>query len=197
MREPDNILEVGALQPDFLGFIFYDQSPRCVSSAFKIPASLSQAVKKVGVFVNDPFERVLDRVNKHTLDFAQLHGNETVALCEKLKQTEIGVIKTFSIDSNFDFKRVNPYKSVVDFFLFDTKGKYHGGNATTFDWNLLQRYDQEVPFFLSGGISPINIDQTLQLKGLNLYAVDVNSGVEIEPGVKDVDKVKRLLKNIA
>lgn len=197
MREPANILDVGALQPDFMGFIFYDQSPRYVSSSFEIPINLNQSIKKVGVFVNETFEKVFDTVNQHELDFAQLHGDETVSFCEKLKQAEIGVIKVFSIDYNFDFNLTNPYKKVVDYFLFDTKGKHRGGNASTFDWNLLQRYDQEIPFFLSGGISPSNINEAMQLKGLNLYGFDVNSGVEIEPGMKDVNKIKELKEIIA
>ena len=194
MRYPVNILEVGALSPDFMGFIFYDQSPRCVPQDFRIPPALNASIKKVGVFVDDPFERVFDTVNKHKLDFAQLHGDESAILCEKLKQAEIGVIKAFSIHEDFDFKRLDPYKSVCDFFLFDTKGKCRGGNATSFDWDLLQRYDQEVPFFLSGGVSMANIERALQLKGLNLYGIDVNSGVELNPGVKDVDKIKELIK---
>ena len=193
MREPENILGVAKLQPDFMGFIFYDQSPRCVPHNFKMPLELSSYIKKVGVFVDEQYERVFDSVNRHGLDYAQLHGNETVLHCEKLKQAGIGVIKVFSIDESFDFKSVEPYKDVSDFFLFDTKGKLYGGNALTFDWNLLQRYDQEIPFFLSGGVSSSNIRDVLQLKDLNLYAVDVNSGVEISPGVKDVSKINQLV----
>ncbi|HEU5289030.1 MAG TPA: phosphoribosylanthranilate isomerase [Cyclobacteriaceae bacterium] len=194
MRYPVNILEVGLLLPDFMGFIFFNESPRCVPHDFKIPTALPESIKKVGVFVNDSRDRVFNEVNKHGLDFAQLHGDEPVDLCEKIKQANVGVIKVFSIDDDFDFKNVNPYKKVADFFLFDTKGKYRGGNAKTFDWNLLNQYDQEVPFFLSGGISPGNINQLLQLKGMNLYGVDVNSGFELNPGVKDVDKIRELLK---
>ena len=190
MRYPVNILEVGALSPDFMGFIFYGQSPRFVSTGFRIPHELPTSIKKVGVFVDDPFERVFDAVNKHKLDFAQLHGDETVVFCEKLKQAEKGVIKAFSIDRDFDFNQLDPYKSVCDFFLFDTKGKYRGGNASSFDWDLMQRYDQEVPFFLSGGVSLANIERALQLKGLNLYGIDVNSGVELNPGVKDVERLR-------
>lgn len=197
MREPANILDVGILQPDFMGFIFYDQSPRCVPGSFEIPTNLNQSIKKVGVLVNDSPQLVFDIVNKHSLDFVQLQGDESVSFCDKLKQVEIGVIKVFSIDSDFDFKLINPYKKVVDYFLFDTKGKHRGGNASTFDWSLLQQYDQEVPFFLSGGISPSNINEALQLKDLNLYGFDVNSGVEIEPGMKDVNKIKELKKIIA
>lgn len=194
MRDPANILEVGELQPDFMGFIFYEQSPRCVPRNLGIPRELNKSIKKVGVFVNEPFEWVFDRVNKHALDFAQLHGSEPASICEKLKQAEISVIKTFSIDEDFDFKSVAPYKPVCDYFLFDTKGKLPGGNASTFDWNLLQRYDQSVPFFLSGGISPDNVQRVLQLKSMNLFGVDVNSGIESSPGMKDVNKVDQLLK---
>jgi phosphoribosylanthranilate isomerase len=197
MREPANILDVGMLQPDFMGFIFYDQSPRCVPSSFEIPSKLNQSIKKVGVFVNENFEKVFEVVNRHELDFAQLHGDEPVSFCEKLKQAEIGVIKVFSIDDDFDFKLVNPYKKVVDYFLFDTRGKHRGGNASTFDWNLLEQYDQEIPFFLSGGISPSNVGDGMQLKNLNLYGFDVNSGVENEPGMKDVNKIRELKKVIA
>jgi phosphoribosylanthranilate isomerase len=194
MRYPVNILEVGALRPDFMGFIFYNQSPRFVTDDFKIPSGLPESINRVGVFVNESFETILKAVDRYALNFVQLHGNESVILCEKLKQTNIGVIKVFSIDQDFDFRTVNPYKKVVDFFLFDAKGKYYGGNAVPFDWNLLKQYDQEVPFFLSGGISLKNISQVLQLKDMNLYGVDVNSGVELNPGVKDVDKISELLK---
>jgi phosphoribosylanthranilate isomerase len=197
MREPANMLDIGMLQPDFMGFIFYDKSPRCVPGSFEIPTHLNQSIKKVGVFVNDSFERVFDTISRHELDFAQLHGDETVSFCEKLKQAEIGVIKVFSIDENFDFKLINPYKRVVDYFLFDTKGKHRGGNASIFDWSLLKQYDQEIPFFLSGGITLSNINEALQLKNFNLYGLDVNSGVEIEPGRKDIDKIKELKRIIA
>jgi len=193
MREPENILEVGTLEPDFIGFIFYNQSPRCVARNFKIP-ELTKSIKKVGVFVNETFENIFDTVNKHALDFAQLHGNEPVRICEKLKQADIGVIKAFSMDQHFDFDKLNPYKSVVDFFLFDTKGKFYGGNASTFDWNVLRQYDQKTPFILSGGISLENVHDIAKLKGMNIHAVDINSGVEIEPGVKDVNTINQLMK---
>lgn len=193
MRDHDNILAVAELQPDFMGFIFFGQSPRCVPPDFMTP-KVNVSVKKVGVFVDEQCERVIGIIDKHSLDFAQLHGNETMLYCEKLKQAGIGVIKVFSVDESFDFKNVEAYKAVSDFFMFDTKGKLYGGNALTFNWNLLQRYDQEIPFFLSGGISLSNIRDVLQLKGLNLYAVDVNSSVEVSPGVKDVGKINQMVK---
>jgi len=194
MREPDNILEVGELEPDFMGFIFYDRSPRYVPASFVMPSGFRKTIQKVGVFVNEGFDEIINLIRKHNLDFVQLHGNEPVSLSKKLKETGVGVIKVFSIDQNFDFKILNPYKSVVDFFLFDTKGKFYGGNASTFDWNVLRQYDQKTPFILSGGISLENVHDIAKLKGMNIHAVDINSGVEIEPGVKDVNTINQLMK---
>ncbi len=193
MREPDNILEVGELEPDLMGFIFYDRSPRCVPAGFMLPSGLRKSIRKVGVFVNEGFDEITNKVRTHSLDFVQLHGNEPVTLSEKLKETGVGVIKAFSIDQHFDFDELNPYKGVVDFFLFDTKGKFYGGNASTFDWSLLNQYDQEVPFFLSGGVSSENVHDIAKLKGMNIHGVDINSSVEIQPGLKDIDAINDFL----
>ena len=78
--------------------------------------------------------------------------------------------------------------------MFDTKGKYYGGNAKPFDWKILERYDQEVPFFLSGGITSEMIDAIYSLKNMNLFAIDVNSGVEVQPGVKDISMVRQMME---
>ena len=192
MREADNIQSVGELQPDFIGFIFYKGSPRYVTEDFKLPSDLPSSIKKVGVFVNQAFEEIMELINKHSLNVAQLHGGEPPMVCEQLKREGIEVIKVFSVDSNFDFRSTAPYSAMVDFFLFDTKGKYHGGNGQVFDWDILNRYDQQLPFFLSGGISADNVHQVSRLKEMNLYALDVNSGVEISPGLKDINRLKVL-----
>lgn len=196
MREPSNIMEVARLQPEYMGFIFYDKSPRCVPADFKIPAEFPTTVKRVGVFVDEDLEQVITRVHQHHLDFVQLHGNESVTFCEKLKEQSIGVIKVFSVEDEFDFNVTKTYSNVADYFLFDTKGKYHGGNGQAFDWNILQRYDQEPPFFLSGGLSVDNITNVNTLKNLNLHAIDVNSGLETAPGIKDVVKVEEFITNL-
>jgi phosphoribosylanthranilate isomerase len=100
------------------------------------------------------------------------------------------------VDDDFDFHLTIPYKKFVNYFLFDTKGKYYGGNAQVFNWNILEAYDQEIPFFLSGGLNPDNIKDVAPLKDMNLHAVDVNSGVEKAPAKKDVDKIKDLQSKI-
>lgn len=195
MRNSANIVDVIALQPDYMGFIFYKDSPRYVGEDFELPV-IPKAVKKVGVFVNEQTDQIIRSVSDYQLDLVQLHGHETIDQCKKLKTAEVEVIKVFSVDENFDFNTVNTYKDYVRYFLFDTKGKYYGGNARTFDWSLLEKYDQSVPFFLSGGISPENVSTVKQFNNLNIYALDVNSGVEVSPGLKDLNKVQELKRAI-
>ncbi|MFZ2906496.1 MAG: phosphoribosylanthranilate isomerase [Cyclobacteriaceae bacterium] len=195
MRDPENILEVAALRPDFMGFIFYGGSPRCVPDDWVLP-EIDESIRRVGVFVNENLDVVLKRVKRHRLDFVQLHGDEPVLECEKLKAAGVGVIKVFSVDHSFDFKVTSRYKGNVDYFLFDTKGKHYGGNAKTFDWNILKQYDQEIPFLLGGGIALNNIDDAVRLSGMNLHALDLNSGAEVSAGIKDVDQVKRIVENL-
>ncbi len=192
MRENSNILEVSLLCPDYMGFIFYPGTPRYVGENFKIPDGFPSFTKKVGVFVNEDTERIRARVERYQLDLVQLHGNESVGQCQELKTRGIGVIKVFSVDDDMDFKVIKDYRDAVDFFLFDTKGKYYGGNAVSFNWDVLTRYDQSVPFFISGGITPENAGRIKMLKGLNLQAVDVNSGAEISPALKDVAKIEAI-----
>jgi phosphoribosylanthranilate isomerase len=191
MRELENIKEVSSLQPDFMGFIFYSGSPRCILADFEMP-QLPASIKKVGVFVNESVDRIESLIPKHGLDFVQLHGHETPEQCEKLKNSNVKVIKTFSVDEHFDFSRTKSFEGSVDYFLFDTKGKSHGGNGQVFNWELLQKYDDTVPFFLSGGLSPENIHAVSRLRDMNLFAVDINSGVEVKPGLKDVSQLKVL-----
>jgi phosphoribosylanthranilate isomerase len=195
MRDVENIRGVTALSPQYMGFIFYRKSPRFVGDDFVMPV-ISPGIKKVGVFVNETTEAILNTASRHDLALIQLHGNETPEQCRELKARRLGVIKVFSVGENFDWSTVQPYKPVADFFLFDTKGKYYGGNAQAFDWSLLRQYDQEIPFFLSGGLSPENIGDVARLKDMNLYALDVNSGVEDSPGVKNTSKIESVLEKL-
>lgn len=194
MRDPENILQVAELHPDYIGFIFYEKSKRYVGKEFKIPTQLSKNIKRVGVFVNESTERVMSLARLHKLDFIQLHGDESVDQCQELKQESLSVIKVFSIDEHFNFAKVEPYKKTVDYFLFDTKSDHYGGTGETFDWNLLNGYDQEIPFFLSGGLSSNNIEKVKNVENRNLHALDINSGVEISPGLKSKEKLVELIK---
>lgn len=192
MRDAENIQQVGALRPDYMGFIFYPKSPRFVGDYFELPQSFPENIVKVGVFVNESVDVMKNKAARLSLDFVQLHGDESVEQCAAVKASGVGVFKVFSVDDHFDFKKTEPYESVVDYFLFDTKGKYYGGNAKKFDWRQLRNYNQKIPFFLSGGISPDDMADLVQLKDMNLYALDVNSGVEVSPGTKDISKINKL-----
>lgn len=194
MRDLANIAAVSALHPDYMGFIFYNGSPRFVGESFVL-SELPASIKKVGVFVNETTERMLSIAKEYSLDFIQLHGNESAEQCVELSR-KVSLIKAFSIDGDFDFKNINPFKESASYFLFDTKGKYYGGNAKTFDWTLLEKYDQQIPFFLSGGISAENVQNLELIKNLNIHAIDVNSGAEVAPGLKDVSKIKKLKSDL-
>jgi phosphoribosylanthranilate isomerase len=196
MRDAENIMQVAALSPDYMGFIFYPKSPRFVGNDFKIPAQFPTNIIRVGVFVNESTENILKHAEGHNLRFLQLHGEESVKQCQELKGHNYQIIKVFSIDEVFDFEITKYYSESVDFFLFDTKGKYYGGNAKTFRWRQLDQYNQQVPFFLSGGLSPENVSDVADLKGMNIHALDVNSGVESAPAMKDLARVQELKENL-
>ena len=189
MRDPENIREVAALRPDYMGFIFYEKSPRYVGPDFTMP-TLPVTVKLVGVFVNHDLDHIVSMVRQHGLDVVQLHGHEPVSMVEELRSLGIRTFKVFSVDESFDFSVIEPFEKYADYFVFDTKGQHYGGNARRFDWSLLRKYNQRVPFLLSGGLNSENIGEIGQLKGMNLHALDINSGVEISPAVKDPVKVK-------
>ena len=195
MRQQDNIEELVALKPNFIGFIFYEKSPRFVGEELneEYIKTIPKSIKKVGVFVNANPGYILDMVKKYDLQYAQLHGNEMPDICRSLRQKGVNIIKAFSIDENFNFAMLNNYKSFCDLFLFDTKGDKPGGNGVPFDWKLLKKYDNEKPFFLSGGIDLDNIETIIELsKTLPVYGIDVNSLFETEPGVKDIAKLEKL-----
>lgn len=198
MKYPDNILEVGSLLPDYMGFIFWEKSARYFDGTLP---TLPQSIKKTGVFVNANVKEILEKVTKYDLQAVQLHGHESVAFCQDLKNTlatTIEIIKVFSVDSEFDFNQLEPFETVCDYFLFDTKGKLPGGNGTTFDWKFLEQYPSQKPFFLSGGIGLDEIDLVKQIlkTDLPIYAIDVNSKFEIEAGLKDKEKLDRFKQKI-
>ena len=196
MRDLENIREVSAFLPDYMGFIFYEKSPRFVGHDFVIPSEVPQEINSVGVFVNHTIQSVKEMVNTHQLQYAQLHGDESFSYCEELKQQGVKIIKVFRVDEDFDFSITKQFEQVADFFLFDTKGKLYGGNAKPFDWNLLNQYNQALPFFLSGGIHLENIGELKNISSLNLHAVDVNSGVEDHPGLKNVSKISEIINQL-
>ncbi len=195
MRYTENIQRVSRYHPDFMGFIFYPHSPRYVKTDESLPI-LPASIKKVGVFVDQSWEEMNHLIDKHRLDGVQFHGHESEEMAAQMKQRGLIVIKAFRIDQDFDFARLVRYETAVDYFLFDTKGKVPGGTGQTFDWSLLHHYIGSLPFLLSGGLSEQNIKQALEFKHPRLAGVDLNSGVEISPGIKDLEKIKRIIQTI-
>lgn len=189
MKYPDNIQSVAALQPDYLGLIFYPASPRYAASLnVNELQMLPLTTKKVGVFVNEDLQKTEEIIQQYQLQAVQLHGNESPEICAALKN-KAEVIKAFGVDESFDFHQLEPYADFVDYFLFDTKTAAHGGSGKAFNWQILQNYHLKIPFFISGGLSNENIKDVLTLNHPAFYGVDLNSRFELEPGLKDLEKL--------
>ncbi|WP_034244198.1 phosphoribosylanthranilate isomerase [Aquimarina atlantica] len=209
MKYQENIEAVAALKPDYLGFIFYENSPRNFEG--EIP-KLPSAIKKVGVFVDASVDFIVEKVKQYDFKAIQLHGNETPLFCQELnyslnrphrssrpvRSNQIKLWKVFSIKDQFDFNRLQPYEGIVDYFLFDTKGKEKGGNGYTFDWSVLKGYPSSTPFILSGGIGLDETEAIVSFKkrpeSKYLHAIDVNSKFESEPGVKKTENLEKFIK---
>lgn len=198
MRDPENISGVVEALPDYLGFIFYPKSKRFVGfePSTEVMAIIPDLVKKVGVFVDETLEKVLETVRIWDLHVAQLHGNETPEYCRKIQDSGITVFKAFSVDELFNFEMLDAYSKVCNYFLFDTKGQIPGGTGQKFNWKLLQNYKGDVPFFLSGGIGPIDMEAIRHFGHPRWRGIDINSGFEISPALKDVEKVKYFISGI-
>jgi phosphoribosylanthranilate isomerase len=139
---------------------------------------------------------VLEICQNWKLDVAQLHGNESPQYCSQIKDSGITVFKAFSVDESFDFATLKAYSGVCDYFLFDTKGRLPGGTGQKFNWQLLENYRGDVPFFLSGGIDPDDVDAIRDFQHPQLFGIDINSCFEISPGIKDAGKVNKFIDEI-
>ena len=191
--------QLEALNVDYAGLIFYKDSPRYMGDKLS-GKQIKEAdfdLKKVGVFVNPSYADLLDAIDDYGLDIVQLHGNETLELCEELS-AEVEVIKAFRIEDsavNID-KLVEPFDAVCDYYLFDTAGlkESFGGTGKQFDWSILNSAKIEKPFFLSGGIGPGDVAKVKSFKHPDFFAIDVNSKFETEPGVKDMAAILKFLQ---
>lgn len=189
----ETLVELGA---DYAGFIFYNRSPRFVGNKLdgRTVREAGKNIGKVGVFVNADVQQVLQTVKDYGLDAVQLHGDESIAFCQQVRLT-VPVIKVFPVDAN-GFQHAAPYLPHSDYFLFDTASKEYGGTGKQFNWELLNKYNLDKPFFLSGGIGPDDVEAVQRWRHPSLFALDVNSRFEISPGVKDMEKVAIFLKAI-
>ncbi len=194
MKYPYNMKELLNLHPDYMGFIFYAQSQRNFTG--KLPEISFGKTKKTGVFVNADLDKVLDIARRYKLDVIQLHGSESPVFCNEIRSKGYEVIKAFAVDENFNFQRCSFYDEYVDLFLFDAKGKLPGGNGVVFNWEVLKNYYLKKPFLLSGGIGLKDLSAVLDFEHPALYGVDVNSGFEIEPGLKNINELRIFIEKI-
>ena len=187
-KYPENILEMVGVKPDYLGFIFYESSPRNITIE-RLP-KIPKSIQKVGVFVDASLDFINKKTKQYGLEIIQLHGRETPEFCERLQKKGLEVWKVFSLKTAFDFSLLSPYEKVVNTFLFDTKGSLKGGNGEVFDWAILKDYPSKKPMILSGGIGLEAIpDIQKTQKTLPIMAVDINSRFEKKAGVKDPLKI--------
>lgn len=208
MKYVDNIRQVAELKPDYLGFIFYERSKRNFEG---IIPEIPKGIKKTGVFVNEYLEILVSLAEEYKLEALQLHGDESVAYIKELKShlersreekrlPKVEIIKVFGIKDTFDFSILEEYESVVDYFLFDTKGKERGGNGVVFDWTVLKDYPSTKPFFLSGGIGLEEVPDVLSFlrrqESQYCVALDVNSKFETKPGLKSIKELKKFKNEI-
>lgn len=191
MRDAENIREVEALGIDLIGFIFWSKSSRYVSEK---PDYLPTNCKRVGVFVDENIEVVKKIAQDYALDYIQLHGNETPDYCALLKGHKL--IKAFNIATAEDFVKTKPYEGLVNYFLFDTKGKSVGGNGEKFDWSVLDDYHGTTPFILSGGIGPDDAERVRAFHHPQLAGIDLNSKFEDAPALKNIQKLKTFLEQL-
>lgn len=209
MRDPENIREVEALGVDWIGLIFFAGSPRSIMNNEPLPAGNSNRqhpdcqlsivncpLKKVGVFVDATFEELTRTATLFRLDYLQLHGNETPEDCHALQKRGYSLIKAFRIATAEDFEQTTGYEGRADYFLFDTKSNLYGGSGKPFDWSLLENYRGKTPFLLSGGIRPESAEAIRSFQHPRFAGIDLNSGFEIKPGLKDVGKLKEFLSDL-
>jgi len=191
MRDLENIREIAILCPDHMGFIFYRESPRFVGDEFICP-DLPFYIGRFGVFVNESLDDLLVIASRNKLDVIQLHGTESLDYGRSVKDAGYKVTKVFRVDDLFSMDSVLPWVTIADYFLFDTRGDQPGGNGRTFDWTILDQYQAEVPFFIGGGLTPENLKEVQEIRSPYFRGVDINSGIESAPGIKDFTKAVKV-----
>lgn len=193
MTDPENIAEVLQYKPDFMGFIFYQKSPRAAQATLykKLRQLDFEHTAKVGVFVNETLDNILKLDDHWGFDFVQLHGDETPDEVFALKSMGLRVIKALPAKILQDTEALRNYAAFADYLLFDTGGPEYGGTGKTFDWGRLEGLSLSVPFFLSGGLEAEHVPSAFNLQP-QPFAMDFNSRLENVPGIKNTNSIKEL-----
>lgn len=192
MRDSENIRAIEQTKANLMGFIFHPKSPRFVAS---LPEYMPKKQKRVGVFVNASLEQILAKAQKFSLEYIQLHGDEPPAFCSELKNRGLKVIRAQRIANTDDIIRAESY-NMADLMIFDTKTELYGGSGKKFNWQLLENYKGCVPFLLSGGIRSDTFEEIKAFFHPQFAGIDLNSGFEISPALKDVGKLNNFIEKI-
>lgn len=192
MRDSENIRAIEQTKADLMGFIFHPKSPRFVAS---LPEYMPKKQKRVGVFVNASLEQILAKAQKFSLEYIQLHGDEPPVFCSELKNRGLKVIRAQRIANADDIIRAESY-NMADLMIFDTKTELYGGSGKKFNWQLLENYKGCVPFLLSGGIRSDTFEEIKAFFHPQFAGIDLNSGFEISPALKDVGKLNNFIEKI-
>ncbi len=197
MRDKGNIEAVSALRPDYMGFIFYDRSPRYAGDLSpEVVRALPRSIDRVGVFVDASIDEVLDVSRRYSLDSAQLHGSESPEQVRALKSSGLKIIKAIRVSDVDSMSFANAYDGIADVLLFDTQASTMGGSGRHFDWKLLDLYKGVTPFMLSGGIGADDMNQIREIHDDRFLGVDLNSRFELEPGVKNIELLQSFFENL-
>lgn len=214
MRDPQNIIALQQLNIDIMGLIFWQKSSRCIKNinvnAGTIPDlpcmptdQTQRKQKRAGVFVDEMIQTIITDVYNYNLDYIQLHGNESPTYIDNLKRTlipdiqpDIKIIKALGIRETDDVKRWREYEGYADILLFDTKCDCKGGSGKQFNWSILNNYDGDIPFLLSGGIGPEDAEAVKEFHHPMCIGIDINSKFETSPGLKDIEKIKTFIQAI-
>ena len=191
---PEDIMQLVTMDISRLGFIFYHKSKRYVYGKLVEDGlkSIPKHIKKTGVFVNAELAEIEQIIDQYKFESIQLHGDESPEFCNYFRM-KAEVIKTISVKDKSSFEMAGLYRDACDLFLFDTHSENYGGTGKTFNWQWLEAYKLDKPFYLSGGISLENFEEIKKIKHKHLMGIDVNSKFEISPGIKDIEKIKQLI----
>jgi phosphoribosylanthranilate isomerase len=194
--ETGNILDVCRLKPDYIGFIFYAQSPRFanIESILPVRNDIPATVKTIGVFVDEDHNSILSIIDKLSLDGVQLHGATSAEVAGTLREKGFQgeIFLAANIENPPDFKNLNN----IDYIVFDTPTPLHGGSGISFDWTKLNTYGADIPFFLSGGIGEHNIKEAILFNHPKCIGIDMNSRLEREDKTKDFNKVLYCIEQV-
>jgi phosphoribosylanthranilate isomerase len=209
LREPDNLAGVNGLGIDLLGLIFHSDSPRfagqpSLAEWIERNQDLFSETELTGVFVNAEIDYVLNTVHDYSLDWVQLHGNESADYCEELKLLwsvntlrKAKISKAFAITKDFNFSDTDPYARSCELFVFDTGGHATaGGTGQKWNWEKIAEYKGPIPFLLSGGIGPEDAEAVCAVDHPQFAGIDLNSRFESEAGIKDIDRLRDFLRAV-